>query len=55
MNQLLYAYVTGFRKINHFVTFDTSNIYDRNNVLYSTSQPYREHRVSVYTELPGNL
>jgi len=45
----------GFRKINHFVTFDTSNVYGQNNALYSTSQPYSEYRVSVYTELPENL
>jgi len=32
--------VTRFGKINHFVTFDTSNIYGQNNALY---------RVSVYT------
>jgi len=48
-------YVTGFGKINHLVTFDTSNIYGQNNPLYSTSQPYSEYRVSVYTELPENL
>jgi len=48
--------VTGFGKINHFVTFDTSNIYGQiNNALYSTSHPYSEYRVSVYTELPENL
>jgi len=47
--------VTGFGKINHFFTFDTSNIYGQNNTLYSTSQPYSEYRVSVYTELPENL
>jgi len=47
--------VTGFGKINHFVTFDTSNIYGQNNVLYSTSQLYSEYRVSVYIELPENL
>jgi len=47
--------VTGFGKINHFVTFETSNIYGQNNALYSTSQPYGEYRVSVYTELPENL
>jgi len=47
--------VTGFGKINHFVTFDTSNIYGQNNALYRTSQPYSEYRVSVYTELPENL
>jgi len=41
------AYVTGFGKINHFVTFDT---YGQNNALYSTSPPYSEYRVSVYTE-----
>jgi len=39
-------YVTGFGKINHFVTFDTSNIYGQNNALHSTSQPYSEYRVS---------
>jgi len=39
-------------KINHFVTFDT---YGQNNMLYSTSQPYSDYRVSVYTELPENL
>jgi len=50
-----YAYVTGFGKINHFVTFDTSNIYGQNNALYSTSPPYSDYRVSVYTELPENL
>jgi len=50
-----YQYVTEFGKINHFVTFDTSNIYGQNNVLHSTSQPYREYKVSVYTELPENL
>jgi len=32
-----------------------SNIYGQNNALYSTSQPYGEYRVSVYTELPENL
>jgi len=47
--------VTEFGKINYFVTFYTSNIYGQNNVLYSRSQPYSEHRVSVYTELPENL
>jgi len=49
------TYVTGFGKINHFVTFDTSNIYGQNNALHSTSQPYSEYRVSVYTELPENF
>jgi len=44
--------VIGFGKISHFVTFVTSNIYGQNNALYSTSQPYSEYRVSVYTELP---
>jgi len=28
------TYVTGFGKINHFVTFDTSNIYGQ-NMLYT--------------------
>jgi len=44
--------VIGF---DHFVTFETSNIYGQNNALYSTSQPYSEYRVSVYTELPEDL
>jgi len=48
-------FVTGFGKINHFVTFDTSNIYGQNNALYSTSKPYNEYRVSVYVELPENI
>jgi len=39
-------------ELNHFVTFNTSNIYDQNNALHSTNQPYSEYRVSVYTELP---
>jgi len=47
--------VTEFGKINHFVTFDISNIYGQNNALYSTSQHYSEYRVSVYTELPENF
>jgi len=42
-------------KINHFVTFYTSNIYGQNNALYSRSQPFSEYRVSVYTELSENL
>jgi len=48
-------YVTRFGKINHFVTFDNSNIYGQNTALYSTSQPYSEYRVSMYAELPENL
>jgi len=51
----LTRYVTGFGKINQFVTFDTSNIYGQNNALYSTTQSYSEYRISVYTELPENL
>jgi len=42
-------------KINHFVTFYTSNIYGQNNALHSRCRPYSEYRVSVYTELPENL
>jgi len=34
---LVKTIVTGFGKINHFVTFDTSNIYGQNNALYNTS------------------
>jgi len=30
-----FANVTGFGKINHFVTFDTSNIHGQNNALSS--------------------
>jgi len=55
INSASHLYVTGFGKINHFFTFDTSNIYDQNNALYSTSQRYSEYRVSMYTELPENL
>ena len=32
--------VTGFNKINHFVTFDTLNVYGRNKVLHTTNQHY---------------
>jgi len=49
LGKMFLVIVTGFRKINHFVTFNTSNIYGQNNALYSTSQPYGEYRVSLYT------
>jgi len=49
------VFVTGFGKINHFVTFNNSNIYGQNTALYSKSQPYSEYSVSMYTELPENL
>jgi len=59
----MFSYCTYFFKCDwiwenqpqQFVTFDTSDIYDQSNALYSTSQPYSEYRVSVYTELPENL
>jgi len=37
--------VTGFGKNDHFVTFDTSNIYGQNSPLYSTSQPFSDYKV----------
>jgi len=39
--------VAGFRKINHFVTFDTSNIYSWSNAFYSTNQPYSEYSIRI--------
>jgi len=37
LESLINKYVTGFGKINHFVTFDTSNNYSQNTALCSTS------------------
>jgi len=48
-------YMTGFRKINHFVTFDTLNITVDINALYITNQPYNKYSNSPYPELPENL
>ena len=47
--------VTGFRKINHFVTFDTLNISSSNKTLHSTNKHYFEHRIFLYHELPEIL
>ena len=50
--------MTGFRKINHFVTFDTSNIYVRNTAFHSRNQHYSELSFSLYNKLPeilGNI
>jgi len=44
-------YVTGFRKISHFVTFDTLNISSSNKALHCTNQPFSEHRISLCYEL----
>jgi len=48
-------YVTGFRKINHFVTFGTLNISSSNKVLHSTSRHCSEYRIIQYHELPEIL
>ena len=47
--------VTGFRKIYHFVTFDTLNISSSNQALHSTNQHCSKHRISLYHELPEIL
>ena len=49
------VYVTGFQKINHFVTIRTLNIYSWNKILHSTNQQYIELSVSLYRELPETL
>jgi len=43
-------FVTGFRKINHFVTFDTINIsiVSSSKALHSTNQHCFEHRIFLY-------
>jgi len=52
--QFVYALnVIGFQKINHFVTFDNSKLYDWNKVLHSTYQYYSKLELSIsrYHEL----
>ena len=48
-------FVTGFRKINHFVTFDILNISTSNKALHSINQHCSEHRISLCHELPEIL
>ena len=50
--------VIEFRKINHFVTFDTSNIYVWNIASHSRNPHYSELSFTLYNELPeflGNI
>ena len=49
------VYVTGFQKINHFVTFNTLNISSSNKALHSTNQHCSELKISLYHELPEIL
>ena len=44
-------YVTGFEKINHFVTFDTLNISSLNKAFHSINQHNSELSISLYHEL----
>ena len=44
-----------FRKINHFVSFDTLNIYSWNKALHNTNQNYCELSFTLYYKLPEIL
>ena len=48
--------MTGFQKINHFVTFHTLNIYSwKKYILHRTNKHYIELSVILYHELPETL
>ena len=44
-----------FQKINHFVSFDTLNIYSWNKALHNTNQNYCELSFTLYYKLPEIL